>query len=346
MSVYVATFAVVLTVANLLANIPVLVVTTFSRKLRTDAVTAIIASVAVNDVGAGALIPGIGAALCFIGPDPVPPPLEYVLGCAQQVFAYCALLHFVLVAAVKCSVIVRPLVYFTVLTDRFRLGAIVAVWALGLLLGMVPAIAGASFAYDATFCLPTTATQTVLQTALMNTAFLSTTLVVLLLYLKIFLVVRRHLRSISGTTLPPIPAAEFEAKRMEAGRRRDAKVASKDGNSATVGIFGQSVRSAKNLFIISGVYILTYIPAFLIIIKVLPLPADLRTWIRLVIKWLYVAASTINGFLYIALHKTVRSELAKIFSRSRRITVEDPSTATATSSRRTTIFRINSPESH
>lgn len=325
---YVALYAVVVSLVNLLVNIPVLIVTTRSRKLQTDAVTGIIASVALNDIGAGAVIPGIGAALCVAdAPNPLPKPLVYVLGCAQSVFGYCAMLHFILVAVVKCGVIVRPLVYFTVLTDGVRRGAVVGVWVVGTVLGLIPAFAGAEFVYERDFCLPSTVSQSVLQTALLNTMLVFTTLVVLALYLKIFLVVKYQLRSIACVSAART-APKCEEVGINGGAGGGMKV-SKD-ISVTTGIFGQSVRSAKNLFIISGVYLLTYVPSILTVVKVIPISADVRTWLRLSIKWLYTSASAINGILYIALHKSVRAELARILFRRRRITVEEPWSTTVT----------------
>lgn len=319
---YVALYAVVVSIVNLLVNIPVLIVTTRSRKLQTDAVTGIIASVALNDIGAGAVIPAIGAALCVAdAPKSLPKPLVYVLGCVQSAFGYCAMLHFVLVAVVKCGVIVRPLVYFTVLTDAVRRAAVVCVWVVGAVLALIPVFAGAEIVYERNICLPSTVSQSVLQTALLNAVLVFTTLAVLALYLKIFLVVRYQLRSIAC-----VSAARTAPKREEVGINGGGGGGMKVSKdiSVTTGIFGQSVRSAKNLFIISGVYLLTYVPSILAVVKVIPISADVRTWLRLSIKWLYTSASTINGILYIALHKSVRAELAVILFRRRRITVEEP----------------------
>jgi len=50
--------------------------------------------------------------------------------------------------------------------------------------------------------------------------------------------------------------------------------------------------------------------------------------VQFVVYWIYVSSSAVNGFLYIALHSTVRRELRRYLPRCRRFSVSPASTRT------------------
>jgi len=112
-------------------------------------------------------------------------------------------------------------------------------------------------------------------------------------YTKVFLVVRRQVRSMPNDVL---------------------------GSYGSKTIFGSSVRSAKNLFVICAVYYLTYVPVNIgqVVRNVGLLLPDA---VQFAITWIYISSATLDGFLYIALHSSVRRELRRYLPRCRRPTV-------------------------
>jgi len=129
--------------------------------------------------------------------------------------------------------------------------------------------------------------------------FISSTLIIMIAYIKVFLAVRRQVRSIAGTAL---------------------------GSFGSTTIFGSSVRSAKNLFVMCAAYYLTYLPV-LLRLALRPRGVIIPEAVEFAISWIYRSSAALNGILYIALHSSVRSELRRYLPRCRRPTVAvDPST--------------------
>jgi len=117
----------------------------------------------------------------------------------------------------------------------------------------------------------------------------------LLLYDRLYrpyltLVVRRQVRSITTAVLEP------------------------PGSST---IFGSSVRSAKNLFVMCAAYYLVYLP---VLVRMLLKAQGVQfpDAANFVITWTNISAAALNGFLYIVLHSSVRREVRRYLPRCRR----------------------------
>jgi len=78
----------------------------------------------------------------------------------------------------------------------------------------------------------------------------------------------------------------------------------------------------KNLFVMCSAYWLTFLPVTLITV----LRTTVTNPVQFVITWIYVSSSAVNGFLYIALHSSVRHELRRYLPRCRRFSVAPAST--------------------
>ena len=123
--------------------------------------------------------------------------------------------------------------------------------------------------------------------------FVAATLIIMISYIKVFLVVRRQVSS------TPVDVLE-------------------SFGSST--IFGTSVRSAKNLFVICAVYYLTYVPVNM---RQLLRNVDLKPpdAVQFAFAWIYISSAALDGFLYIALHSSVRRELRRYLPHCRSPTV-------------------------
>jgi len=136
------------------------------------------------------------------------------------------------------------------------------------------------------------------QTAFFDAAFsiiniVGPTLIIMVSYTKVFLVVRRQVRSIPTDVL---------------------------GSFGSRTIFGSSMRAAKNLFLICVAYYVTYMPVLLramLKTRGIMLPGA----IQFVITWIFHSSAAVNGFLYMALHSSVRRELRRYLPCCRRFTV-------------------------
>jgi len=124
--------------------------------------------------------------------------------------------------------------------------------------------------------------------------FVSSTVIITAAYAKVFLVVRRQVSSMPTDVL---------------------------GSFGSRTIFGSSVRSAKNLFVMCAAYYLAYSPVFLRLAlraRGLAIP-DI---IDFAISWVYRSSAALDGFLYIAPHSSVRRELRRyLWPRVRRRSV-------------------------
>jgi len=120
-------------------------------------------------------------------------------------------------------------------------------------------------------------------------AFIASTLIIMISYTKVFLVVRRQTKSI------PTDVLGFYGSRT---------------------IFGSSVRSAKNLFVMCAAYYLTYVPVNMgqvLRARGMALPDA----VQFTITWINISSAALNGFLYIALQSSVRRELRRYLPRCR-----------------------------
>jgi len=206
-------------------------------------------------------------------------------------FGVCSIWHLAAVSLVKCSVIVRPLTHFTIFTDRVLRAIICTIWTLDLIIGIAINF-GVTDAYFSWISMVAFAKR-------QNTSFANafgalnivvSTLIIMTAYTKVFLVVRRQVRSISTAVLEPVGPAM---------------------------IFGSSVRSAKNLFVMCAAYYLTYLPVMVrLVLRTRGL--KLHDAVEFAIIWIYLSSAALNGLLYIALHSSVKRELRRYLPRCRR----------------------------
>ena len=140
-------------------------------------------------------------------------------------FGVCSLWHLAAVSVVKCTVIVRPLTHFTIFTDRVLRVIICTMWILSVVVCGTVNIDGTEVHF--TWIRMVTERQiTVFVRAFAATLFVVATLIIMIAYIKVFLVVRRQVRSM------------------------------RTAGSTT--IFSSSVRSAKNLFVMCAVFCFTF----------------------------------------------------------------------------------------
>ena len=214
-----------MSLATFAANIPVIFVTFRSRRFEEDSVAKVIASLAASDIVNGVITSCSAGIVWSLQPGEQPP--EWLLGIMESgmyVFGVCSISHLAAVSVVKCTVIVRPLTHFTIFTDRVLRATISTIWIGSIVVGCATNIGVTGVYFDWS----TTTARTQRQTAGVFASFttiiiLAATLIFMIAYTKVFLVVRRQVRSTPADVL---------------------------GSFGSRTTFGSSVRAAKNLFVI------------------------------------------------------------------------------------------------
>jgi len=211
--------------ATFTANIPVIYVTFRSRRFENDSVAKLIASLAASDMGIG-VVAGCCASVAWSlqSGEQAPEWLLRLINSGMYAFGLCSIWHLTAVSVVKCTVIVRPLTHFTIFTDRVLCSIIATIWTLSLLVGGVSNVGVTEAHFSWTNMIVHVKRQnTVFEPAFTALNFVVATLIIMGAYSKVYLVVRRQVRSTPADVL---------------------------GSFGSKTIFGSSVRSAKNLFVI------------------------------------------------------------------------------------------------
>jgi len=215
--------------ATFAANIPVIIVTFRSRRFENDSVAKLIASLAFSDIGYGIMQGCVAGVAWSIQPgDQVPTWLLRLINSGMYTFAVCSAWHLAAVSVVKCGVIIRPLTHFTIFTDRVIRATICIMWTVIVLIGCATN-AGVTEAHLSwtTLVAFVYRERTISWQMYAFVNFVVASMIIMVAYSKVFLVVRRQVRSMPTGVLGP-------------------------HGSRT--IFGSSVRSAKNLFVICAAY--------------------------------------------------------------------------------------------
>jgi len=188
-------------------------------------VAKVIASLAASDIVNGVMAGCCAGVVWSLEPGAeVPTWLLRVIHSGTIIFGMTSIWHLAAVSVVKCTVIVRPLTHFTIFTDSIIRTIISITWILSLVVGGATNV-GVTEAY---FDWMNMNAELQRQNALFEPAFVAInfiipTMIIMISYIKVFRVVRRQVRSMPADVL---------------------------GSFGSSTIFGSSVRSAKNLFVI------------------------------------------------------------------------------------------------
>jgi len=278
-----AVITTLVSLATFAANIPVIFVTFRSRRFENDSVAKLIASLAVSDIVNGVMAGCCAGVAWSLQPgEQVPTWLLRLINSGMYTLGMCSLCHLAAVSVVKCTVIVRPLTHFTIFTDRVLRAVITSIWTVSLTLGGATNVGVTEESFNwITMMTRLKRQNTFFGDAFMGVTFITATIIVMAAYIKVFLVVRRHVRSLPTDVLESF---------------------------GTTTIFGPSVRSAKNLFVICVAYWSSYLP-IMVRIALRAKGIEITGAVLFAVSWIYMSSSAVNGFLYIVLHSYVRHEL-------------------------------------
>jgi len=218
-----ALITTLISLTTLATNIPVIFVTFRSRQFENDSVAKVISSLAASDIVNGVMASCCAGIVWSLQAGEQPPEwLIRLLESAIYTFGICSVSHLAAVSVVKCTVIVRPLTHFTIFTDRVLRAIISTIWVVSLMIGGATNVGVTEVYFNWSTAATSSKRDTDTYFALFTIIVLiSATLIIMVSYTKVFLVVRRQVRSLPSDVL---------------------------GSFGSRTIFGSSVRAAKNLF--------------------------------------------------------------------------------------------------
>src|SRR6218665_1209464 len=271
-------------ILSIVSNIPVLVLLLTSRRLQEDIATRAIASLAVADLGIGAVAPMISTILGSRGLEfHAPQGLINFCGCVYNTTLLSGVWHLALVSIIRCCVIIKPLTYRSIFSNRAVHGSIAALWGYCVLTCIVAVSMGLRYEFNYISFTPYLANyegglQFMYVYFVLNT--IAPAVIIVLAYFKIFLVVRKQLRTIRP-----------------------------EKNEGLTNLTVSSIKAAKNLFVMISFYGAAYLP----VLAMMFAPLNFPLWYVFSVNWIFFYNASFNALLYVILHKTVRNEYRKLF---------------------------------
>ena len=285
--------ATVLCLATLFVNIPVVIVTTRSERLKEDLVTRVMTSLAVSDIINGGGISCLAAFIAWIQPSTVPDAFTQTHGMLFYLFAHNAFWHLAFASVIKCVVIVWPLTYSDIITDRRINLMLSAIWIINIAADFIFFAIGVRYGFDWIQILPNLANYFLVLPPIGIISFFAATICMIICYTKIFIVVRKTLASTA-------PDGMFAGSAATSAGIQTSQIKEK---------FLLNVRSAKTICIICATFLLSYLPYIL-----RGMFAYNNVAFTFFSRWIFDVGSATNGLLYLVLHKKVREECKKMFS--------------------------------
>lgn len=272
------------------ANIPLAIFLARSGKAREDVVSTAMLSLTVSDLCLGTVVTAASAVFAWIQPTVVVNAALVVQGSLWHACTICSICHLALMSALKCFIIVRPMTYAGVLTDRFRTVVIVLIWIGTFVVVLGANIAGARWMMDRYVYLaalvPNRDVSIGLRFLETCVIFAASSIVMIISYVKIFFVVRQH----------HLRLGQLDAISTSAAQRTQNQ-----GWTA-------SIRSARSLFVVCIAFYLCYIPA-----NVNNIGFALPYWFLIASRWIILSSALINSLLYVVCNRSTRREFGKMF---------------------------------
>jgi len=184
---------ILVSLATFMSNIPVIFVTFRSHRFEEDSAAKVITSLAASDIVNGVLISCCAGVAWSLQPGAeVPMWLLRLLETGLYIFGVCSVSHLAAVSVVKCTVIVRPLTHFTIFTDRVVRAVICTIWIVSTAAGCATNadITDVHFDWSRMTSSPERRdTSTAIFASFTAIIIIIATLIIMISYIKVFLVV-------------------------------------------------------------------------------------------------------------------------------------------------------------
>ena len=276
--------------ASIVVNVPLI-----NFLLRNIAAREDIVSMVMLSLVASGLLCTLTTFACAIvnlcQPTVVPYLVIFFFGNFAHLAIRITMWHLAAMSAMKCYIIVRPLSYPTMLTNRVRNVVIAAIWIAEVIVLFGANLGGVRWVLDpylyVTGSVGNPTANFGLRTFDIVVGFIASGLIIIVSDVKILFVVRQHHRNVGN---------------VNAGIFLDNQQGSVQGWLA-------SVRSARSLFIMCVAYILAYVPITVVNRSDTVVPL----WYKVGVVWLVALTPVANSLLYIILYKSTRRDFVKMY---------------------------------
>ena len=264
-------------VGTVTVNILVMLVVGSTPHLRKDITGRLMISNAVGDLGCGLCSPCVSAALAWLQLNPVPRWLPILVYSSNAGFGTATVAHQCFIAIVTCIVIVKPFTHEEILSKHRVYVAIVFLWAFSIAFALVQFVEPFKPDFNTELLIMTSRGLVDKNLLVFFIAqYVVITCIILSCYGIVFVVIWKHKRKIADINQPT------------------------DTNSSAAINILESIRSAKNMFIVFAVFLAVFLT---MILTPYTSPSVESLGIAL---WINQLHSFTTSFLYIVLHKKVR----------------------------------------
>ena len=272
-------------------HIPLVILILRSHSAREDIISMVMLSLSISDLLSSLTLTTLSI-VSLIQPAVIPYPLAFVIGNLAQLLINVSIWHLAAMSALKCYIIVRPLTYAAVLTDRLRYVVVAGIWAATVVAVTAANAAGVRWALDPIIHIAQPVGNQTAFRYYQNFAYDGVSAVIIVVAnAKILLVVRQHHLAIGA----------LNAAAAATG-------STGNGNHAS---WMSSVRSARSLFLMCVAYYATYVLGTPLFHAGFVPPV----WYYAGVVWLVASAPVVNGLLFVFLYKSTRSDFAQMFCR-------------------------------
>ena len=265
-------------VGTVVVNILAMLVVGSTRHLRKDITGRLMISNAVGDLGCGLCSPCVNAVLAWLQLNPVPRWLPILVYSSNAGFGTATVAHQCFIAIVTCIVIVKPFTHEEILSDRRVNMGIVLLWAFSIAFSLIQFFEPFNPDFNTELLIMTSrglVDENLLVFFIVQ--YVVITCIILSCYGIIFVVIWRHKRKITDLNQTT------------------------DTNTSSVALnFLESIRSAKNMFIVFAVFL-----AVCLTMIITPYTSPSVESLGMAL-WINQLHSFKISFLYIVLHKKVR----------------------------------------
>jgi hypothetical protein len=265
-----------------------------SRRLRENNITPFVISMSVADVGIGLFVVSISVAFA-LGPL-MPEPGVNCTACfvLQSIQAFCvnffsatSLYSMAAMCSVKYVAIVKPFHYLAWFTTR-RCYVIVCLLWTACLAFTLPAPLTASSIYITCVFMTYSLIGRTYYFVLQGLVYMPSFGLIIAIQVRIFAVIFRQTQRIAA-----------ETRGLQ-------------GLSVPYAVVAKSLRSARNLLVVSSAFFVTYVPSIMAGIAAVANMIVMDSRIAYALLWMYLCNSFLNSLLYIMLHQSIRSVTLKI----------------------------------
>lgn len=130
-------------------NVLIIAVIAKSRRLREDSTYKAIVSWSLCDLGSGVFVMGMTVVIATVElTENDHRRIVTLHGCCTSLFGSASPWHLAVISLIKCVKVIRPLTFWSILSERRQIGLLAAIWSLSACLAMLPLVLDYGFFFS------------------------------------------------------------------------------------------------------------------------------------------------------------------------------------------------------